>query len=381
MPKYFFIGLLLIVGHFSFGQQEISRIWLTFKTNQPTHLVINWESPEPGNSEVKLTIGGKEVYTTKKDEKVILHHVEVPISQNNTEYNYKVITNSYSSEWYSFQGMPSKGPLIIAVIADWGYAVDADISVVLKENPSFIITAGDNVPDLYQYGEEGNIHCIQSYLKLVDDNPELFRSVPFMPALGNHDHQIYPRGKKPPDSYMVYDTLATAFSEFFELPGDEWKWSFTIPDYNIRFLSLDLHHIRDFGNNWQTCPAYHENSEQYKWYKEQLGYNNGNYTVTIYNADNPELRGKYGGIWGDAIENSSLVISGSGYYAEVSIPEKTPYFNSSLIAGNVYPDKLALFSKSVASYVLLTCTGKDVKASLKTLDGNILYETFLESKK
>ncbi len=101
----------------------------------------------------------------------------------------------------------------------------------------------------------------------------------------------------------------------------------------------------------------------------------------LVNVDNPQLHGKYGGIWVDAIEKSSFVISGNGYYAEVSIPEKTPYFNSSLIAGDGYPDKLALFSKSVASYVLLTCTGKDAKASLKTLDGNIIYEILLESKR
>ena len=43
---------------------------------------------------------------------------------------------------------------------------------------------------------------------------------------------------------MAYSGIdATAFRRFFELPGDEWKWHFDVPDFDVRFIALDLNHI------------------------------------------------------------------------------------------------------------------------------------------
>ena len=50
----------------------------------------------------------------------------------------------------------------------------------------------------------------------------------------------------------VYDVEATAFRKFFPLPDDGWKWRFDIPDFSVRFIALDLHHIQDMGTTWQT---------------------------------------------------------------------------------------------------------------------------------
>ena len=223
MRKYLLLATLLLAVGLTASSQEITRIWLSFKSNTPSHLVISWQSPEQGNSEVTLKVGSQEVFSVVQNENVKIHHIEVPLLQTDVEYKYRVRTNGQKSEWHTFQGMPTKKPLKVAVIADWGFAGDANISIVLKEQPAFIITAGDNVPSLFEYGKEGDINCVESYLKLIDAHPELFNHFPFMPALGNHDKQVHPRGPKPPDKFMVYDTLATAFTSFFELPGDEWK--------------------------------------------------------------------------------------------------------------------------------------------------------------
>ncbi|MCF6358125.1 MAG: metallophosphoesterase family protein, partial [Draconibacterium sp.] len=267
MKKYMLLVILLVVLTSITSAQGITRIWLSFKTNTPTHLVINWQSPESGNSEVILKIGDKEVFSATKNEDVFIHHIEVPLPQTDVEYTYRVGTNNQKSKWNTFQGMPAKKPLKVAVFANWGFGGDANISNVLKEKPEFIITGGDNVPSLFEYGKEGNKNCIESYLKLIDAHPELFNHFPFMPTLGNHDKQLHPRGPKPPENFMVYDTLSTAFTTFFELPDDEWKWSFEIPDYNIQFFGVDLNHIGDIGKTWQTYRRYDANSVQYKWYK------------------------------------------------------------------------------------------------------------------
>jgi hypothetical protein len=74
-------------------------------------------------------------------------------------------------------------------------------------------------------------------------------------GIGNHDKEIRPRGSKPPEE-PVYDINATAFRRFFELPGDEWKWHFDIPDFDVRFVALDLNHISDFGTTWQACHSF-----------------------------------------------------------------------------------------------------------------------------
>ncbi len=380
MKKYLLLVILPIVLTTITSAKEITRIWLSFKTNTPTHLVISWQSPDPGNSEVVLKIGMKEIFSAVQNDEVTIHHIEVPLPETDVEYKYRVTTNGKSSEWYTFQGMPTKTPLKVAVFADWGFAGDADISNVLKEKPSIIITGGDNVPSLFEYGKEGNIHCVESYLRLVDAHPDLFNHIPFMPVLGNHDKQLHPRGPKPPENYMVYDTLSTAFTSFFELPGDEWKWSFEIPDYNIQFIGVDLNHIGDIGKTWQTCRTYHKNSDQFRWYKYITESSKSTHKITINNANSPHIRKVENGIWRDAMENITAVITGSGYYAEVAQPNKTLYFNTSLIAGDVYADPGAIITTRERSYVLLTCYTDSLNISLKNLDSNkiIFQKTFGE---
>ncbi len=361
--------LLLALNSLAFPQ-KITRIWLSFKTNIPTHLVISWQSHEPGNSAVILKTDNKEVFSVTQNDNVTIHHIEVPLLQTDVEYKYRVSTNNQKSEWLTFQGMPTKKPLKIVVFADWGFAGDANISNVLNEKPAIIITAGDNVPSLFEYGKKGNVHCIESYLKLIDAHPELFNHFPFMPTLGNHDKQLYPRGPKPPENYMIYDTAATAFTEFFELPADEIRWSFEIPNYDIKFLSIDLNHIRDVETNWQTCKSFHLNSNLFKWYKYAINSSESTFNITINNSDNPLIRKVENGIWEEPLEKNTAVITGSGYYAEVAQPNKTLYINTSLIAGDVYADPGAIITTSVRSYVLLTCSNDNLKISLKNLDTN-----------
>lgn len=380
MRKTLLLAILLFVSYTPGSSQEITRIWLSFKTNTPSHLVISWYSSESGNSEVVLKVGDKEVFFAVQHEDVLIHHMEVPLLQTDVEYKYRIGTNSQKSKWHSFQGIPTKDPLKVAIFSNWGFASDANISNILNEKPLFIISGGDNIPNLFSCEKEENIHCIESFLKLVDAHPELFNHFPFMPVLGNHDKQLHPRGSKPPENHMVYDTLSTAYINFFELPEDEWKWRFEIPNYNIQFFAVDLNHIKDIGTTWQSCRAYNFNSVQYKWYKYAIESSTSTYNITINNSNSPYIRKAENGIWEDALENNTAVITGSGYYAEVAQPNKTLYFNTALISGDVYADPNAIITTRERSYVLLTCHRDSLKISLKNIDSNknIFQKTFGE---
>ncbi len=379
--KCFIIGLLLIESQTSFGQQEITRIWLSYNATEPQNIVINWYSAEPGNSEAELMFDDNSRIVVKLDENVQIHHVEVPLVHEQVKYRYKVKTNNQTSEWHSFRGITSEEPVRIAVIADWAFAVDADISVILDENPALIVTGGDNIQGLFLCGENGDNKSIESYLRLVDSFPDLFQTVPFMPALGNHDKQLYPRGKKAPEGYDLYDTNAVAFRNFFELPGREWMWALNVPHTNLRLLVLDLNHIRDHGTTWQACHSFGPGSEQFIWYKYEVECNPCKQIVTIYNGENMTVRKMAGGIWKPLTQNSDIIISGSGYFAEYTIIGKTPYLNSSLVAGDLWPDPLAEYSRSEASYIMIIAHRESAKVIMKRLnDGKELYETILQGK-
>ncbi|NPA36370.1 MAG: hypothetical protein GXO47_05925 [Chlorobi bacterium] len=375
--------LLLVVlsGCLSKPHKNIEKIWLSYNDDTSSEIIINWESPEPGNSEVYLYKGEDEVYSSVDKKASTLHHVAVPVKES-AEYRYKVRTGEYESAFNTFRSLPEKGELKVVVIADWGYNDTADFSNIYKENPDLVVTCGDNVPDLYHFGKQGDKHCINSYLRLVGLYPGLFKHIPFMPVMGNHDHQLYPRGPEPPADYMVYDTLGTAFMEFFELPGDEWKWEFKIPDFNLRLIGLDLHHIHDYGTNWQTCHAYHKNSPQYKWYTKKMSEDFNGYTVTLMNANAPDMRNVDDAIWDEYLKRNSAVITGSGYYAEKAIIDSVPFLNTSLVAGDVWPDAIdprADYSESISTYILLTVNDSSVVAAFKTLDGK-LYDSIVLQK-
>src|SRR5690606_35674291 len=145
------------------------------------------------------------------------------------------------------------------------------------------------------------------------------------------------RGNAPPDE-PVYDVDATAFRRFFELPGDEWKWHFDLPDFDRRFIGLDFNHISDSGTTWQTCHAFGVDSKQLRWYAKLMEHPPG-FVVTLYNERNASIRNQAAGRWHPLFRRGTACITGFGYYAERAVVDGFPYYNTSLSGtGNRYPD-------------------------------------------
>ncbi len=149
-------------------------------------MVVNWETSKPGNSAVSYGPTRGERKTVKIHESVALHHVEIPLDRKDATYHYSVSTGDESSDEAAFKGCPTT-ELRVAVVAAWQRKPELD--ALLRDDPHLLLTAADNIANLHRLCRVGVKDCTEPYGELIDTYPELFRSTPFMPVLGNHDRE------------------------------------------------------------------------------------------------------------------------------------------------------------------------------------------------
>ena len=351
-------------------QAQIERIWLTHRTNDPSRIVISWESAVPGNSVVHYHFGTEAETTVTQQESETIHQVEIPLTHQDGAYHYRVETAGQSSAEATFKAYPTD-ELRVAIVGDWGYAKTNDIPGLYRDDVHLLLTAGDNVTSLHEKGLEGG----KAFSALIDRQPALFRSTPFMPILGNHDKEVHPRGPQPP-AEPVYDVNAKDYLSFFALPDDQWKWHFDIPTFSVRFLALDIEHIRDFGTTWQTCHAFDEASPQFQWFRSTMDVSKQSYIFSLMNEKQTDLEGRTKGLWGKEFRKGSALITGFGYFAErAELEGGLPYFNTCIKGdGDPYKDSRSAFFAREDNYLLLTFRiGADhMRAELKNLQGETL---------
>ena len=371
-----FLILLLSVCNSSIGK-EITRIWLNHNSSTPDKISINWLSDEPGTSEVLFAYDQEKPKKFVGDENVTLHSVTVPLNSKAITYSYSVRTNAQKSKSFTFKSY-NTDELRVAVVANW--QVNKDLSSIKQDNIHLLLTAGDNVPNLYSICGNGVKDSVKPYVKLIDRYPEMFATTPLMPILGNHDKQIYPRGKKPP-AHKVYDVNASSYRKFFTLPDEEWKWNLKLAEFDLDIIALDLNHTSDISNNWQTCHGFDADSEQYLWYKSLISSSKSKFKLTLLNEKNGTVRGLSKGIWKKAFEKGTTVVSGFGYFAERAEVNGIKYINTSLGGtGAPYKDSHSKFIKSSDNYLFLefSKSQKVMKASLKDLSGKDLDTFFIK---
>ena len=362
-----FLPLLIATTAFA---APIERLWLTHATNDPSRIVINWETDTPADSVVEYDTSHSLTRRLTSNDPVTLHHVEIPLEQRDVLYHYRVRSGDDASAIATFKGYPGK-ELRIAIVGDWGYAMGKDVSAILKDDVHLLLTAGDNVASLHEKGKEGT----QAFSALIDANRDLFRSTPLMPILGNHDREISPRSPKPP-AHAVYDIEAKAYREFFALPGDEWKWHFDLPGFDLRLIALDLNHIQDFGTTWQTCHAWQPDSPQFKWFTETMAASTNSFVLTLMNEKQTQVQGLTKGAWHESFRKGSALITGFGYFADrAELTGGIPYFNTCLKGdGDLYKDPQSKFHAREDNYLLLTLTAgaQTMKIQFKNLRGEVL---------
>ncbi len=342
--------------HSSFGQ--VKHVWLTHKSSTPNKIVINWQTVRPGNSVVFYGIDDSNKRKKKIDGSTTIHHVEIELAQKDVVYHYSVMTGDQKSADATFKAYP-KNILRVAVIAD--LAGRTDLSKIVDENVHLLLSCGDHVAwKLSDFCEElpaGEtvIECDKAFGDLIDSYPEIFQSIPFMPAIGNHDRQI--RDRKNSEKLPAYDTSALAFRHFFELPDKEWVWSFDIPDFRVRFITVDSGHMGDSTDTiLKACHSVNPLAEQGVWFDDVMTKSGEkDFVITLQNGQNSFLtRMKK---WEDMLNKGTITISGSGYYAERFKSDTHIFYNTSVAGpGNVPPlvDNDIHLVKSIRSYMILT---------------------------
>lgn len=363
------IGVLVSLLWQAGAGARVERVWITHNTSDARSVVISWDTNRPGDSAVEFgsttqygkVARGEGGVTTR-------HRVEVPLEGLVGVCHYRVLTGP-DSQAGAFP-LPTGPVLRVAVVADWLSRPKLD--AIVRDRPHVLMTAGDNVPSLHQDCGVGVKDCTKPYEKLIDAYPYLFRSVVFMPALGNHDREIRPRGPRPP-AEAVYDVDATAFRSMFPLPGERWKWTLDLARFDVRFVALDVNHLSDIGTTWQTCHPVDAASEQFGWYRKLMEGPNPRFIVTIYNEKNSTVRGLEKGAWGRLIRRGTVAITGFGYFQEKAVVDGFPYYNTSLSGtGAKYPDPKSVLLKGEDGYVLLTLDGKTMRVEMKNLAADVL---------
>jgi len=348
--KYLLVPILLTLFASHSWAGKITRLWLTHKSNDPSKIVVNWLSDEPGDSIVRFGLNSGLKNSLRLADNTTLHHVEIPLQQRDALYHYSVKSGQQESVMATFKTYPTE-VLRIAVAADW--QDKPNLAAILKDDVHLLATAGDHISRLWDQCGEGNKECVTPFADLVGTYPELFRSTPFMPSLGNHDREIRRRGPQPPKE-PVYDVDATAFRRFFALPDEQWKWHFEIPEFNFRLISLDFNHTSDLGTTWQSSHPFAQNSEQFKWY-QRLMEHPSEFVVTLYNEQNARIRNQANQQWHQQFQKGTLCISGFGYFAERAEVDGFPYYNTALNGRNrQYPDPHSKFLQGEDNYILLT---------------------------
>lgn len=372
-----------VAGVLLTAQAQVEAVWLTHRSATPEKTVVSWKSVRPGPSRVAYGADAACGQTASVAGERSVHHVEIDTPQRGATVFYRVETGDQKSEPHSFQTCPEDG-VRVAIVGDWGYAGRPDLTALKADKPHMLMTVGDNVSDIINRKQPGDVANIRPYIGLLASEAAFFASTPFMPILGNHDKQVGPRvNKRPGSSKETYDIDATAYRSVFALPEPGWRWAFTIPQADVTFLALDMHHLADMGTTFQTSHDHRRGSEQFAWYDEQTRNLKTGFAVTLMNAES-RCRGHDKGAWHEMISRGTIYITGYGYYAERAVERNGfPYYNTCVAKpGTLYRDPLAIVCERVSSYMLLTFDKAkgQMTADLKRLDGSLIDRQVYRAK-
>ena len=356
----------------------ITRLWLTPVSGDPPKVAVSWETDEPGPSLVEYGPTPELGEETALEGERRLHHVEITLPSIDTPWHYRVRSGERASEIASFRFPGGGERLRLAVVANLADRDNGWGEAILREAPDLLLTAGDNIRDLYtdapvDPGETA------AYSRLIDRYPELFRGTLFLPALGNHDKAFRPRGPAPPEE-PVYDIEARAFRAFFRLPEPGWRWHFDLPAFGLRLAAADLHHLSDLGNTWQSSHEVAVGSEQHDWFVALAEASDQPFFITLYNERHASVRGLAGGSWWRAIRRGSLAVTGFGHFGERLDDDGFPAFNTSVGGrGTPYPDSRSAVLHSEDNYLLIELERDGpLRAELRDFEGATLEGTRVE---
>ncbi len=351
---------------------DIERIWLSHAFSDTSRVTVSWEISTPADSALEWGPTESLGQTRRIASAAVRHAVEIAPPASGP-WHYRVRSGTHISSVIRVPGADAE-VFRAAVIADVAFGSKQWLSAVLHLRPALLLAAGDIVPALASSEAASTTpDDMSAFRRLIDAAPEVFRAIPFMAALGNHDRQLCPRGSSPPER-PVYDCEARAFREFFAFPGEEWRWTLDVRGFGVRFVAVDLSHTSDAGSTWQTCHDFGPGSDQLDWYRRVMHESRQTHVITLYNEQHRAVRRLAGGAWWSAIRRGSAAVTGFGHFAERSEPDGLPCFNISVNGkGARYPDPESRFLQSEDSLLLLIFPRRGpARAEIISLGGAVL---------
>src|SRR5690606_6663405 len=102
-PMKYLLSLVLLASlPLAARAGDITRVWLTHNTNDPSRIVVSWMSDKPGDSVVQFGPTADYGQTIRKVERTTLHHVEIPLTEGTDVYHYTVRSGDQRSADFAF---------------------------------------------------------------------------------------------------------------------------------------------------------------------------------------------------------------------------------------------------------------------------------------
>ncbi|MEZ0276043.1 MAG: hypothetical protein ACAH88_14140, partial [Roseimicrobium sp.] len=97
MPVKFLARLAVFGACLSTAHAQVERVWLTHQSNDPSRIVVNWETATPAPSVVNYGLSAKYDRVATAEGTATRHHVEIAIPEKDVVWNYSVGSGGHAT--------------------------------------------------------------------------------------------------------------------------------------------------------------------------------------------------------------------------------------------------------------------------------------------
>jgi len=341
----------------SFAVAEIIRgPYLSDATR--TSIVVSWETKDAAGSvveyatEAKYTAsGGVYVERTEDPNSVKLHSITLRDLVPSTSYHYRVVSGSDVGEDNTFHTAVERfDSFTLVAYGDTRTNPNdhkAVVHMMLQHDPDLVVHSGDLVAD-------GNV--LSQWNTFFDTTKDLMGSIPFYPALGNHE-------KNAQHYYNLFHPPAGGGKE-----NKQW-YSFDYGNAHIVCLDSDVRYSQD----------------QLEWLENDLARIAGRVQWIFVNFHHPpHSSGSHGSEyasmpkWIDAFERYGvdIVFNGHDHHYERSLNNDIWYIvtgggGAPLRAVNQKPNPNQVYAESALHFCKLSISGSQLTFEMIRADGTV----------